>query len=59
MDTDKNKPIKPVSANPVKEAESHPDGPSLEEMLSGEEEKKPQTSGNSKKIPDNPDIPVI
>jgi len=59
MDTNKNKPVKPASANPVKEAESHPDGPSLEEMLNGQEEKKPQTAGNSKKIPDNPDIPVI
>jgi hypothetical protein len=56
MNTNKNKPIKPASTNPVKEAKSHPDGPSLEEMLNGQEEKKPQPGDNSKNVPD---IPVI
>jgi hypothetical protein len=37
----------------------HPNGPGLEEMLSGQEEKKLKPGKNSKKTPDNPDIPII
>ncbi|MFI5159947.1 MAG: hypothetical protein ACHQHN_01660 [Sphingobacteriales bacterium] len=59
MDTNKNKPIKPASNDPVKEALGHPNGPGLEEMLNGQEEKKLKPGQNSKKAPENPDIPVI
>ena len=56
----KDKPVKKANSNPVKEAISHPDGPSLEEMLNGEEEK---ASKNKKKPksgePDGGPIPVI
>jgi len=56
---DQKKRIKPASEDPVKEALGHPNGPSLAEMLNGEEEKKPLKGKNSEKIPDNPDIPII
>ncbi|HEY4195810.1 MAG TPA: hypothetical protein VGM63_09770 [Mucilaginibacter sp.] len=56
----KDKPIKKANPNPVKEAIGHPNGPSLEEMLNGKEEK---TSKNKKKPesgePDGGPIPVI
>lgn len=58
METDKQKRTKPASNDPVKEALGHPDGPGLEEMLNGQEEKKLKPGTNSKKK-DNPDIPVI
>ena len=35
----KIKPIKKGSRKPITEAKGHPDGPSLTEMLNGEEEK--------------------
>lgn len=59
MNTNKKKITKPASEDPVKEAMGHPSGPSLEEMLSGQEEKKLESGKNSKKAPDNPDIPII
>jgi len=59
MNTNKKKITKPASDDPVKEALGHPSGPSLEEMLSGQEEKKLKPGKNSKKAPDNPDIPII
>ena len=59
MDTSKKKITKPASNDPVKEALGHPSGPSLEEMLSGQEEKKLETGKKSKKNPKNPDIPII
>jgi hypothetical protein len=34
----KNRPIKPENEDPIKEALSHPDGPSLNEMIYGKEE---------------------
>jgi hypothetical protein len=56
----KDKSVKKANPNPVKEAIGHPDGPSLEEMLNGEEEK---ASKNKKKPesgePDGGPIPVI
>lgn len=56
----KDKPTKPASKDPVKEVQSHPDGPSLEEMINGEEEKKPETDKGSKnKKPDIWEKPVI
>jgi hypothetical protein len=58
--TQKDKPTKKANSNPVKEAISHPDGPGLEEMLNGEEEKALK---NKKKLksgePDGGPIPVI
>jgi hypothetical protein len=59
MNTSKKKITKPASDDPVKEALGHPNGPSLEEMLNGQEEKKLETCKNPKKAPDNPDIPII
>jgi hypothetical protein len=58
----KDEPIKKASSNPVKEAIGHPDGPGLEELINGEEEKK---LNKNKKIkpengePDDDPIPVI
>jgi len=55
-----DKPVKKANSNPAKEAIGHPDGPGLEEMLNGEEEK---ASKNKKKPesgePDSGPIPVI
>jgi hypothetical protein len=59
MNRSKRKAVKPASKDPVKEAMGHPDGPSLKEMINGEEEKKLQSNKKSKKAPDNPDIPII
>lgn len=59
MNTHKKKITKPASKNPVKEAMGHPDGPSLMEMINGQEEKKVKLDHNSKKTPGNPDIPII
>jgi|GEM_PF-1119329 len=59
MNTTKKRITKPASDDPVREALGHPSGPSLEEMLSGQEEKKLEPGKNSKKTPDNPDIPII
>jgi hypothetical protein len=60
MNTKDKLPIKKASSNPVKEAKGHPDGPSLPEMLSGEEQKafkkkrKPEDGA-----PEGGPIPVI
>lgn len=59
MDTHKKRITKPASDDPVKEAIGHPNGPGLEEMLGEQENKKLKPGTNSKKTPDNPDIPVI
>lgn len=59
MNTTKKRITKPASEDPVKEALGHPSGPGLEEMLNGQEEKKLERGKNSKKAPDNPDIPII
>jgi hypothetical protein len=56
----KVKPIKKASNDPVREAKGHPNGPSLTEMLNGEEEKVLEKRKN--KNADEPDggpIPVI
>jgi hypothetical protein len=53
--------IKKASDNPVEEAMSHPSGPSLGEMLSGQEEKAPK-KGKKKAENGSPEggpIPVI
>jgi hypothetical protein len=56
----KDKPIKKASKNPVTEAKGHPDGPSLTEMLSGEEEKTlKKKQGNINDDPSGGPIPVI
>jgi hypothetical protein len=56
----KDKPIKKASKNPVTEAKGHPDGPSLTEMLNGEEEKTlRKKAGKKKEDPPNGPIPVI
>ena len=53
-------PIKKASSDPVKEAIGHPNGPGLQEMLNGEEEKvlkkkrKPEDGE-----PEGGQIPVI
>jgi len=52
MNTTKKKRriTKPASNDPMKEAKGHPDGPSLEEMVYGKEEKnvKQKISGELK-----------
>lgn len=56
----KIKPIKKASKNPATEAKGHPDGPSLTEMLNGEEEKMlRRKKGKEKEDPSNGPIPVI
>jgi hypothetical protein len=56
----KDKPIKKASNNPITEAKGHPNGPSLTEMLNGEEEKMlRRKKGNQKEDPPNGPIPVI
>ncbi|HTK19085.1 MAG TPA: hypothetical protein VL442_06220 [Mucilaginibacter sp.] len=56
----KDKPIKKASKNPVKEAKGHPNGPSLTEMLNGEEEKMlKKKQGDIKDDPSGGPIPVI
>jgi hypothetical protein len=56
----KEKPIKKASNNPVTEAKGHPDGPSLTEMLNGEEEKVLRRKrANKKDDPSGGPIPVI
>ncbi len=59
MNTTKRKITKPASEDPVREAIGHPNGPGLLEMLGGQEDKKLDPGKNSKKAPDNPDIPII
>ena len=52
--------IKKASRNPVKEAKGHPNGPSLTEMLNGEEEKVLEKRKNKNtNEPDGGPIPVI
>jgi hypothetical protein len=61
MNTDeenKSKRIKPASEDPVKEALSHPNGPSLTEMIDGKEDDKPSPRADAKDVPE-PDIPII
>ena len=56
----KIKPIKKASRNPITEAKGHPDGPSLTEMLNGEEEKVLRRKKREKKEdPPGGPIPVI
>ena len=56
----KDKPIKKASKNPVTEAKGHPDGPSLTEMINGEEEKVlRRKKGGEKEDPSGGPIPVI
>jgi len=56
----KDKPVKKASKNPVTEAKGHPDGPSLTEMLNGEEEKMLRRKKENKKDdPSGGPIPVI
>lgn len=55
-------PVKKANPDPVKEAIGHPDGPSLEEMLNGEEEKVLKKNKSKKAQNGEPDggpIPVI
>jgi len=58
MKTNKQHVTKPASNDPVKEAISHPNGPSLEEMLVGQEEKKLEKK-NYKGKKSDPNIPII
>jgi hypothetical protein len=46
----KHKLIKPENTDPIKEAISHPDGPSLEEMIYGKEEKNRYPNPNEKAV---------
>jgi hypothetical protein len=56
----KDKPIKKASKNPVTEAKGHPNGPSLTEMINGEEEKVLRRKKRVKKDdPSGGPIPVI
>ncbi|MBS1530929.1 MAG: hypothetical protein JSU01_11510 [Bacteroidetes bacterium] len=59
MKTTKRRVTKPASNDPVKEAIGHPDGPGLEEMLAGQEEKNLEKKNYKGKKAANPDIPVI
>lgn len=59
MEKPKKRITKPASKDPVKEAIGHPDGPSLQEMLDGEEEKNTRDERHKLKKPGKPDIPVI
>ena len=59
MDTHKKRITKPASDDPVKEAIGHPNGPGLEEMLGGVEEKKLKEGTRYKKKPEDPNIPII
>jgi len=59
MNTNKKRIIKPASEDPIEEAMSHPNGPGLEEMLAGQEEKKLESGKNSRKKPEDPNIPII
>lgn len=55
-----DKPIKKASKNPLTEAKGHPDGPSLTEMINGEEEKMlGRKKGKTKEDPSGGPIPVI
>jgi hypothetical protein len=55
----KKRVTKPASDDPVREALGHPNGPGLEEMLGGREDKKLIAGKNSKKKPEEPNIPII
>jgi hypothetical protein len=55
----KDNPIKKASKNPITEAKGHPDGPSLTEMLNGQEEKVLRRRKGKKQDPPNGPIPVI
>jgi hypothetical protein len=55
----KSKPIKKASNDPVKEAMGHPSGPSLTEMICGEEDKTPKKKIQENDEPDCGPIPVI
>jgi len=56
----KVKPIKKASKNPLTEAKGHPDGPSLTEMINGEEEKVlRRKKGKKNDEPSGGPIPVI
>jgi hypothetical protein len=60
MNTKDKPPIKKANPNPIKEAIGHPNGPSLQEMLSGEEQdvsKKARKPENGE--PEGGPIPVI
>jgi hypothetical protein len=46
----KHKLIKPENTDPIKEAISHPDGPSLQEMIYGKEEKNRYPNPNEKAV---------
>ncbi|MGZ3756874.1 MAG: hypothetical protein ACXVAY_04915 [Mucilaginibacter sp.] len=48
MNTQKR--IKPESTDPIKEAISHPDGPSLQEMIYGKEEENRYPNPNEKEV---------
>ena len=56
----KDRPIKKASKNPVTEAKGHPDGPSLTEMINGEEENMlRRKKGREHEDPSGGPIPVI
>ncbi|MGN6639055.1 MAG: hypothetical protein ACTHJ8_09110 [Mucilaginibacter sp.] len=55
----KKEPVKKASNDPVKEAMGHPDGPSLEEMLNGEEEKNVRPNRGKNRTPDPTPPPII
>ena len=60
MNTKDKPPIKKANPDPIKEAKGHPNGPSLQEMLSGEEEKVSKKKGKPKNGgPEGGPIPVI
>ena len=46
----KHKLIKPESTDPIEEAISHPDGPSLQEMIYGKEEENRYPNPNEKEV---------
>jgi len=57
MNVNNKRITKPANNDPVKEAIGHPDGPGLEEMLVGQEEKKLKKKNYKGKK--SPDIPII
>lgn len=55
----KKEPVKKANPDPRKEAMGHPDGPSLQEMLNGKEEKNVRPNKDKNSPPDAAPFPII
>ena len=58
MDTSEKKITKPASDDPWREAKGHPNGPSLMEMLNGQEERKLRGETPQKENPEDSEHPT-